>query len=274
LILSPSWTTHFACVEFAEAKPIEVPCGETFKLDEEALKQRLTKKTKMIIVSSPNNPTGGVMSEEDLRAIADVAEDHKLYVLSDEIYNQIVYDGLTSSSMGSFKNIKNQVIGVNGFSKTYAMTGWRLGYVFAEKNMLTEIDKIVQANTTCPSSFVQKAAIAALKGPKDCLKKMIRGYDQRRKFMVSKFREIPGIRCEMPRGAFYVFPDFSSLKMPSLEMCLKLLEEEGVSCTPGSIFGTSGENHIRFSYAASPKVISEGLEKVKQFVSRAAKIGH
>jgi len=270
LILSPTWPTHLTCVEFAEAKPIAVPWGAADELDEEVLKECINKKSRMIIVCSPNNPTGGVLGEKDLQFLSDIADDHKLLILSDEIYNRIIYDGFKTRSMGTFENLRDQVIVVNGFSKTYAMTGWRLGYLFADKAIVEATDRIVQTTTTCPASFVQKAAVAALVGPQDCVCKMVQEFDRRRRFIVERLNEIPGIRCKMPKGAFYAFPDFSSLKMPSLEICMRLLGEEGVSCTPGSAFGENGENHIRFSYATSMNVISEALQKVEEFVLRAS----
>ncbi|MEM3627354.1 MAG: pyridoxal phosphate-dependent aminotransferase [Candidatus Bathyarchaeia archaeon] len=268
LVLSPTWPTHFACVEFAGAKPVEVPCGEAYALDEEALKERITNKSKMILVCSPNNPTGGVLAYEELRVISEIAEDHNLLVLSDEIYNKIVYDGFKAKSPAAFENLRDQVIVVNGFSKAYAMTGWRLGYVFANEIIIEAIDKIIQASTTCPPSFVQKAGVAALRGPKDCIANMVEEYDRRRKFIVERLNEIPKVQCRMPKGAFYVFPDFSALKMSSLEICMRLLEEKGVASTPGSAFGKYGEGHIRFSYATSMGVISEAMEKVKEFALR------
>ena len=266
LVLSPTWPTHFTCIEFVQAKPVEVPCGEAFRLDEEALKEKMTGKSKMIMLCSPSNPTGGVLASKDLEAISEIAEDHELLVLSDEIYNRIVYDGLKIRSMGSFENVRGQVIVINGFSKTYAMTGWRLGYVFAEKTIIEAINRIAQTSTTCPASFVQKAGVTALKGPQDCVADMVEKYDRRRRFIVQKLNEIQGIHCEMPKGAFYVFPDFSSPDMPSLDVSIKLLEEEGVCSTPGSVFGEYGKRHIRFSYANNLDVISEAMEKTKEFV--------
>ncbi len=270
LVLSPTWPTHLTCIEFAQAKPIEVPCGEAYKLNEEALKEKVTKKSKMIVLCSPNNPTGGVLGEDDLQTIADIAEDHNLFVVSDEIYNKIVYDGFRIRSMAAFENNRSRVIVVNGFSKTYAMTGWRLGYVFADETIIDAIDKVIQTSTTCPASFTQKAGVAALRGSQNCVTKMVEEFDRRRRFIVERLNEIPGIRCEMPKGAFYVFPDFSSLKMSSFEICMKMLEEDGVCSTPGSAFGEYGEGYIRFSYATSMGVISEAMEKVKEFVLRVS----
>lgn len=268
LVLTPTWPTHFTCVEVAGASVIEVPCGETYNLDEELLKESITPKTKMIIVNSPNNPTGGVLSVDELKVIADLAAERDLLILSDEIYDEIVYDGFEFRSMASFDNIRDNVILINGFSKAYAMTGWRLGYAIANKTIIDAMNRIQQATTTCPASFVQKAGIAALKGPQDCVKKMVEEFDRRRKYIVKALNEIPGIRCAMPKGAFYVFPRFSDLNMSSFEISMKLLEEEGVSTTPGSVFGKCGEGHIRLSYATSLEIIVEAIEKIKAFVEK------
>ncbi len=270
LVLGPTWPTHFQCVEIAEARAVEVPCGDTYVLDEEALKERITDKSRMILVSSPNNPTGGVIGEEQLKAIADFAMDHNLLVLSDEIYDRIVYDGLRLKSMASLSEMRERTIVINGFSKTYAMTGWRLGYAFASKEIIEAMDRIQQSTTTCPASFIQKAGVAALRGPQDPVQKMVEEYDRRRHFLVEHLNKISGVRCVMPKGAFYVFPDFSSLQMPSFEVCERLLEEEGVSSTPGSEFGESGEGHIRLSYATNLETIMEALRKIKEFVGRYA----
>jgi len=268
LVLTPAWPTHFTCVEAAEARVIEVPCRDAYRLDEETLKEKITRKSKMILTNSPNNPTGGVLSVKDLKAIADLAVDHDLLILSDEIYDRIVYGGLAIRSMASLENVRERVIVVNGFSKTYAMTGWRLGYAFANKEIIEAMNTIQQATTTCPTSFIQKAGIAALRGSQDSVEKMVTEYDRRRRFIVEKLNETPGIRCVMPKGAFYVFPEFSTLDMPSFEISSRLLEEKGVCSTPGSVFGECGEGHVRFSYATSLETISEALEKIKEFVDR------
>ncbi|MEM2169394.1 MAG: pyridoxal phosphate-dependent aminotransferase [Candidatus Bathyarchaeia archaeon] len=268
LVLAPTWPTHFTCVETAEAIPVEVPCGEVYSVDEELLKKKITERTRMILINSPNNPTGGVLSEDDLKVIADLAADHNFMVLSDEIYNEIVYDNLEAKSMLSFDNIRDNVIVVNGFSKTYAMTGWRLGYVIANKDIIEAINRIQQNTTTCPVSFVQVAGIAALKGPMDGVKMMVEEFDRRRKYIVRALNEISGVRCIMPKGAYYVFPKFYGLKMSSFEISMKLLEEECVSTTPGSAFGECGEGHIRISYATSLETIVEAIERIKRFVEK------
>lgn len=268
LVLAPSWPTHFTCIEAAGAVPVEVSCGETYSINEELLKVKITGKTRMILINSPNNPTGGVLSPKDLKIIADLAADHDLTILSDEIYDEIIYDGVEAKSMLSFDNIRDNVIVVNGFSKTYAMTGWRLGYAIANKDVIEAINRLQQATTTCPTSFVQAAGVAALKGSMDCVRRMIEEFDRRRRYIVKALNEIPGVSCAMPKGAFYVFPRFYGLKMPSFEISMKLLEEECVSTTPGSAFGECGEGHIRISYATNLETLSEAVERIKRFVEK------
>ncbi|KYH42793.1 MAG: aspartate aminotransferase [Candidatus Bathyarchaeota archaeon B63] len=264
LVLSPTWTTHFQCIEIAEARAVEVPCGEEYSLDEEELKARVTGKTKMILMGSPNNPTGGVLSDGAVRAIVEIAEDNDLLILSDEIYDRLVYDGLKPISPSSIGD-RERIIVVNGFSKAYAMTGWRLGYAYACREIIDSMTRIQQSTTTCPVSFVQKAGVEALRGPQADVERMVREYDRRRRFIVEGLNEIEGFRCTMPRGAFYAFPDISGFGMPSSDFCLRLLEEKGVSTTPGSIFGESGEGHIRVSYANNIQVLREAVEKIREF---------
>ncbi len=255
-------------MQAAEAKPIEVPTREGYSLDEEALKEKITSRTKMVIVNSPNNPTGGALTKEEMMAVADIAKDHGLLVLSDEIYDRIIYDGFETVSMASINGMKERTIILNGFSKTYAMTGWRLGYAVANKEIIEAMQRVQQATTTCPASFVQKAGVAALRSPQDCVENMIKEYDERRKTIVKKLNEIHGVKCPMPKGAFYVFPDFSAFNKPSKEIVEKLLEEEGVCATAGSAFGTYGEGHIRFSYATSLTTILEAMDKLRKFAQK------
>ncbi len=268
LVLAPTWPTHFICAKATGAKTIEIPCGETYHLNEELLKEKITRKTRMIIVNSPNNPTGGVLNISELKAVADLAVDHDLLILSDEIYADIIYDGVEIKSMISFEDARENVILVDGFSKSYAMTGWRLGYAVADKTIIDAMKRIQQATTTCPASFVQKAGIAALKGPQDDVRKMVKEYDRRRKYIVKTLNEMSGVYCAMPKGAFYVFPTLSGLKMSSFEISMKLLEEEGVCSIPGNVFGECGEGHIRLSYSANFETLVEAMERIKNFVEK------
>jgi len=268
LVLSPSWPTHYTCIQAAEARPVEIPTKEGYGLDEEGLKERMTDRARMILVNSPNNPTGGALAEGEVRAIADLAQDHDLLVLSDEIYDRLVYDGFQPLSLASLGGMGERTITVNGFSKAYAMTGWRLGYAAADQETIEAMARIQQTTTTCPVSFVQKAGVEALRGSQECVEKMVREYDRRRRTIVEKLRAISGVMCATPKGAFYAFPDFSAFKMSSGDIVEKLLEEEGVCATAGNVFGSFGEGHIRFSYATSLTVISEAMEKLGNFVEK------
>jgi aspartate/methionine/tyrosine aminotransferase len=268
LILTPTWPTHFQCVEFAYARPIEISCGSNYILNEEELKSKITKKSKMILINSPNNPTGGILNEEGLNIIADIAKDKHLLILSDEIYDRLIYDDYKIKSVGSFDDIKERTVIINGFSKTYAMTGWRLGYVYANKDIIEAIMKIQQSTTTCPASFTQKAGVVALNSDQDFVDTMIMEYDRRRKFFVKGLNAIKNINCQMPKGAFYVFPDFSKLNLSSWQICEELLENEYVSSTPGLVFGNSGKGHIRLCYAKNIKILSEALSRIKNFVEK------
>lgn len=267
LILSPSWPTHFVIVQATGAKPIEVPTKENFGLAEEALKEAITEKTKMILFNSPNNPTGGALEKSEVRVIADIAEDSDLLVLSDEIYDRLVYDGFKQISIASLDDVKERTITVNGFSKTYAMTGWRLGYAAADEKIIGAMARIQSNTTTCSPTFVQKAAIVALTGSQDTVYEMIEEYDKRRTLLVRKLNEIDGISCLNPKGAFYVFPDISKFGKSSDEIVDMFLEKVGLSSTAGSVFGNTGEGHIRLSYAMSgKKVISEAMEALNTFI--------
>jgi len=264
ILLSPIWTTFYACVRAAEAVPVELHAPWGCGFDEEELKEKVSDRTRMIIVNSPNNPTGGAFDADYVKAIADLAEDHGITVLSDEIYGRIVYDGFRQVSPASLIGVE-QTVTVDGFSKTYAMTGWRLGYAVASSEVVDAMVKLQQATTTCPASFVQAAAVEALRGSQRCVEEMVREYDRRRRMLVERLSRIPGIRCERPRGAFYVFPDVSAAGKPSRQVVLELLEEKGVCVTPGSAFGRYGEGHIRVSYATSMETLSEALDRIEEY---------
>jgi aspartate/methionine/tyrosine aminotransferase len=266
LVLSPSWPTHYACIQAAGGRPIQVSTNDGYGLNEEALKDEISDHSRMILLNSPNNPTGGCLSRNEIKSIADLAIDHDLLVISDEVYDRIVYDDFKPVSVASFEGMKERTIALNGFSKTYAMTGWRLGYAAANQEIITAMQTIQQTTTTCPTSFVQKAGLEALNGTQEYVDHMVNEYDIRRKAIVRRLNEIPKVNCKMPKGAFYVFPNFSELKMSSNDIVEELLERKGVSSTPGSAFGVFGEDHIRFSYATSLPIILEAMDRVEEFI--------
>jgi len=271
LILTPEWPTYKACVLMAGAKPVEVPTKPPYRLDEEALKEAISDKARAIMINSPNNPTGGVMPLEDLRVIADLALDHDLAVISDEIYKALVYDGAEHVSIASLPGMKDRTVIVDGFSKTYAMTGWRLGWAVGPKDVVSAMVKIQQASTTHPTAFAQVAGITALRGPQGFVEEMVKEYDRRRKVMVEALNQVEGISCERPQGAFYVFPDFSELGLSSQELSDRLLMEAHVSSIPGHVFGPGGEGRLRLAYTVSVNRILEGVKRIQAFVESLKK---
>jgi aminotransferase len=246
---------------------VETKEADNFKLKAKKVEKALTKKTRMVLLNYPNNPTGAVMKKEELREIADLAVDKKLWVLSDEIYDCLIYDGNHTSIM-SFPGMAERTIYVNGFSKAYAMTGWRLGYAVAPYELVTEMDKVQQASTSCVAGFIQAAGIAALRGPQDRVVKMREEYSKRREVIVEGLNSIDGITCSKPAGAFYVFPNIKELGKSSLDLCELLLKEAGVAAVPGSGFGPYGEGHVRFSYATSMENIKKAIDLTRDLVKK------
>jgi len=221
----------------------------------------------MLVLNYPNNPTGATATKQDLQALADLAVDHKFWVLSDEIYDCLVYEG-DQVSIASLPGMRERTIYINGFSKAYAMTGWRLGYAVAPAELTREMIKVQQASTSCAAAFVQEAGVAALRGPQDCVGEMREEYRKRRDVIVEGLNLIDGFRCIKPKGAFYVFPNIEELDMKSSELCERLLQEAGVAAVPGSEFGPYGEGHIRFSYATSMENIKKAIERIKVTIER------
>ncbi len=264
LIPSPCWT-YESIVKIAGGKPIfvETPRADGFKLKAEKLQKKLTPKTRMLLLNYPNNPTGAVMSEKELRAIADLASDRGLWVLTDEIYDCLTYEG-KHVSIASLPKMRERAIHINGFSKTYAMTGWRLGYSVAPVELVKEMVKIQQASTSCATSFVQAAGLAALKGPQDCVQQMVEEYRKRRDVIVDGLNSIEGFECAKPESAFYAFPSIEKLGVKSMELCERLLREAGVAAVPGSAFGPYGEGYVRFSYANSEENIRKAIDRMRE----------
>jgi len=267
LLIEPAWTYDGF---IALAGGIKVPCplhGPDFELTRDALESKVSDRTKLIIVSSPNNPTGNMFSREELGIVAEVAERKNMLVLSDEVYEKLVYDGLSHYSIASFPGMRDRTITVNSFSKTYAMTGWRIGYIAASKEIITAIKKVVAYGYGCINAAVQKAAVEALTGPQECVKEMLEEYDRRRHLIVKGLNEISGIECKKPKGAFYAFANVSSFKLPSQEFATMLLQKAKVATIPGSVFGSSGEGYLRISFATSQRNIIEGLDRIRKFVN-------
>jgi aminotransferase len=270
LILDPYYPAYFEDTLVAEATPVTVPLDESqnFGLDVDVLEKKITEKTKMIWLSNPCNPTGHVFSKRDLEHISEVAQEHDLLVFADEIYEKLTYDRSKNISIASLPGMEERTITVNGFSKAYAMTGWRIGYIVAKKKLSATLRKLHYYATLCPNSISQKAATAALTGPQDCVQEMLREYGRRRSLVIDELSHIQSLAYTVPNGAFYVFPDFSAIEKSDEALALRLLKEAGVVTVPGSGFGTSGEGHLRLSYSISYEQIREGMKRIRTCLNR------
>ena len=265
LILEPYYPAYFEDTLLAEATPITVPLDEEkdYGIELEALERKITTKTRMIWMCNPSNPTGHVSSKEDLEVVAEVAQRHNLIVFVDEIYEKLVYDGARHISIGSLPGMEDKTITVNGFSKAYAMTGWRIGYVAAEKRLSATLRKIHYYTTLCPNAISQKAALGALTGPQDCVQEMVAEYNRRRELVINELNKIEPLSYTAPKGAFYVFPNFSSFEKSDEALALHLLEKARVVTVPGSGFGKAGEGHLRISYSAHYTQVEEGIKRIR-----------
>lgn len=266
IIPAPYWLSYPEMVKLAGATPVIVPTQEAngFKITPDEFCNAMTPATKMIILNSPGNPTGAVYSREELLALAAVALEEDILMLSDEIYEKITYDGAVCTSLASLSpQIYNLTITINGFSKAYAMTGWRLGYVAAPQPIATAIDAIQSHSTSNPTSFAQKGALAALTGDQSCIGEMVKAFAERRAVMYEQLTRIAGITCVKPAGAFYMLPNISAFGLDSTTFCSRLLDEQNVACVPGIAFGSDA--HIRLSYACSMDNIHKGMERLAAF---------
>ncbi|MBE6860685.1 MAG: aminotransferase class I/II-fold pyridoxal phosphate-dependent enzyme [Ruminococcus sp.] len=268
LVTEPCFVCYTPLIELAGGVAVSVPTKleNNFKLTVNDLKDKITPRTKLLILPFPNNPTGAVMTKEDLEPIADLLRDTDIMILTDEIYSELTY-GREHFSIIQLDGMRERTIYVNGFSKAYAMTGWRLGYVTAPEPIISQISKIHQYGIMCSPYISQNAAILALTSCDEEVKKMRDEYNTRRKFLVSEFNRL-GLECFNPEGAFYVFPCIKSTGLSSEEFCEKLLYEEKVAVVPGNAFGDSGEGFIRISYAYSFKHLMEAVQRIEKFVNK------
>jgi aminotransferase len=266
LIPQPSYVSYVPCTILANGVPVTICLEEKdqFKLTKEKLLEKITDKTKVLILPFPNNPTGAVMTKEELKDIVEVVIEKDLFVLSDEIYAELTYGG-DHTSIASFPGMRDRTILINGFSKSYAMTGWRLGYAAAPRVILEQMLKIHQFAIMCAPTTSQYAAVAALRdGDKD-VQAMRESYDQRRRYLIHAFNEM-GLECFEPHGAFYMFPSIKRFNMTSDEFATRLLREEKVAVVPGTAFGDCGEGFLRISYAYSLKNLKEALSRMDRFI--------
>ncbi len=266
IIPAPYWLSYPEMVKLADASPVIVETTEAsgFKITPDQFRDAMTPATKLIILNSPGNPTGSVYTREELEALAEVALEEDILMLSDEIYEKIVYDGVQPVSLASLsKNVYDLTITVNGFSKAYAMTGWRLGYVAAPDPIAAAIDSIQSHSTSNPTSFAQKGALAGLKGDQSFIGEMVKAFAERRAYIYDRLVKIPGVTCVKPMGAFYVLPNISSFGLSSTDFASKLLDDQKVAVVPGIAFGSDA--HVRLSYACSMENIQKGLDRIEAF---------
>ena len=271
IIPEPCFVSYKPCTIMAGGVPKIISTKETdhFKLIPGDLEKAITPRSKVLLLSYPNNPTGAVMTTQELQAVAEVVEKHDLLVIADEIYSELTYDG-EHVSFASLPGMRERTVLVNGFSKSFAMTGWRIGYAAAPEEIAAAMLKIHQYTIMCAPIMGQMAAIEALKNGEGEIKRMAGQYDQRRHLIVNGLNQI-GLSCFEPKGAFYAFPSIKSTGMSSQEFCAQLLKEEKVAVVPGDAFGQCGEGYIRCSYAASVEQITEALGRMEKFVARHAK---
>lgn len=268
ILPQPSYVSYEPCIVLADGVPVIVELKEEngFKLTRQQLEEVVTEKTKILIMPFPNNPTGAIMTEEELKPIVDFVIEHDLFVISDEIYSELTYSG-THASIGAFPGMKERTIVINGFSKSYAMTGWRLGYACGPKVILDQILKIHQFAIMCAPTTSQYAAIEALRHGDADVEKMRNEYDRRRRFLLNAFQEM-GIECFEPFGAFYMFPSIKKFGMSSDEFATRLLKEEKIAVVPGTAFGDCGEGFLRISYAYSIEDLKAALERIESFIKK------
>jgi aspartate aminotransferase len=278
IVPAPYWVSYTDIVLLMDAQPVVVPTreGQGFKMSAAQLKSAITPRTKAMILNSPNNPTGATYTAEELRALAEVLVQKKILIIADEIYEKFVYDRTVFTSIASLgKEVQDQTVVINGVSKTYSMTGWRIGYAAGPAELIAAMSKVQTQNISNPVSFCQKAAVEALLGPQDSVKEMIVEYDRRRRYIVERLNALPGIACSMPQGAFYVFPNITRLfgkkwgekKMAnSVDVTDFFLEEARVAGVAGSGFGD--DQYIRFSYATSMKNIEKGMDRLLEALKK------
>jgi aspartate aminotransferase len=269
---NPGFPIYESMIRFLGATPVPMPLEESrgFSFDLDLFRDRLTARTKLVILNSPQNPTGGVIPREDLNAIADLVRDRDLMILSDEIYGRIFY-GEPPASITEFPGMLDKTIILDGFSKTYAMTGWRMGYGVMPVWLVDAVSKLMVNSNSCTASFTQRAGLAALCGSQACVTEMVAEFARRRDAFCAGLNEIPGFRCPIPGGAFYAFPNVTGTGMDSKALADFLLYEAGVACLDGGCFGEYGKGYIRFSYANSLENLREAVARIRQASAHWAK---
>ncbi len=268
---NPGFPIYESMINFVGGVPVpmKLSADRDFDIDIEEVAGQVTPKTKMMIVNSPNNPCGSIVSKDKLEALADLAKENDVVVLSDEIYSRFLYEG-DHHSIASFPGMRDQTIILDGFSKTYAMTGWRIGFGVMPVELVEPVARLGTNSVSCTASFTQMAVMEAMEGPQDGANMIVDEFKKRRDIIVDGLNDIPGIRCPMPKGAFYTFPSIEGTGMTSREFADGLLEEYGVACLAGESFGQYGKGCVRFSFANSAENIERALERMKEFVASKA----
>ncbi len=275
LVLDPGWVSYVPEIVLAQGTPVNVPLSadDNFAITDERIRPYITARTRAVILCTPNNPTGRVATRAELDVLAALAQEFNLVVFSDEIYEKLIYDGRTHLSIAALPGMRERTVTLNGFSKAYAMTGWRLGFLAAPLPIVKQMLKLFSHSLTCAASFSQRGAVAALTGPQDVIQQMVDAYDRRRHFVTEGLNAIPGVRCALPEGAFYALPDIRGTGLTSAECAELLLEQGGIAVTPGSAFGPAGEGFIRLSYATSDELLHDAIRRIGEVlgnVSRAS----
>jgi aspartate/methionine/tyrosine aminotransferase len=272
---NPGFPIYESMIRFTGGVPVPIPLVESrgFSFDLDVLRGKLSAKTKMLVLNSPQNPTGGLIPPEDIRAIADMVRDRDLMVLSDEIYSRIYYTDEPPFSIASLPGMLEKTIILDGFSKTYAMTGWRMGYGVMPAWLVEAVNKLMVNSNSCTASFTQRAGIAALEGPQQPVDAMVAEFRRRRDAFCAGLNRVPGFRCALPGGAFYAFANTTATGIGSKELADYLLYEGGVSCLSGAAFGEYGEGYIRFSYANSYENLMQAVERIKTAVENRVGVG-
>ncbi len=265
----PGFPIYESMTRFTGGTPVPIPLREEndFRMDPADIRAAVTPRTRMIIFNAPHNPTGGVLTDQDLKDIADIAREHNLIVMADEIYGRIMYEG-EFSSIAALPEMAERTIVLDGFSKAYAMTGWRLGYAILPSALVDPFSKLIINSVSCTSSFEQIAAVEALNGPQDSVDEMVEEFRARRSLIVDGLNSIPGFRCNMPSGAFYAFPNVAGTGMNGTQLADRLLNEGGVCVLSGSAFGQACTDHVRISYANSRENLSLALDRIREVVSK------
>jgi aspartate/methionine/tyrosine aminotransferase len=270
LIPNPGFVCYGPCVLLAGGIPVSIPMLEKnrFKPSMDDVMSLITKKSRVIILNYPNNPTGAVLSFNEMSALAKAAVEHDMIVISDEVYEKIVYDGAKHYCAATFPGMRERTLVINSFSKTYAMTGLRVGFVYGPQELISPLWLVHQYNVACVNSLAQYIALAALKGPQNFVREMVREFDRRRHLVYERLNEIEGFNCTLPKGAFYVFPDIKRLAMPSEKVAELLIKKAHAATVPGSVFGCYGENYLRISYATAYEQLQEALDRIERSVKK------